>query len=77
MKVERVETIHLHNKLQHLLKDRRVESWQGNMGNKGNKGNKCNLSNKCNMSNQLERNLENQLHRGLRVSALALKGNTG
>ena len=68
MKVERVETIHLHNKLQHLLKDRRVESWQGNMGSMGNK---------CNMSNQLERNLENQLHRGLRVSALALKGNTG
>ena len=68
MKVERVETIRLHNKLQHLLKDRRVESWQGNMGNMGNK---------CNMSNQLQRNLENQLPPGLRVSALALKESTG
>ena len=68
MKVERVETIRLHNKLQHLLKDRRVESWQGNMGSMGNK---------CNMSNQLQRNLENQLPRGLRVSALALKESTG
>ena len=65
MKVERVETIRLHNKLQHLLKDRRVESWQGNM------------SNKCNMSNQPQRNLENQLPLGLRVSALALKESTG
>ena len=65
MKVERMETIHLHNKLQQLLKDRRVESWQGNM------------SNKCNMSNQLQRNLENQLPPGLRVSALALKESTG
>ena len=68
MRVERVETIRLHNKLQHLLKDRRVESWQGNMGNMGNK---------CNMSNQLQRNLENQLPPGLRVSALALKESTG
>ena len=68
MKVERVETIRLHNKLQHLLKDRRVESWQGNMGNMGNK---------CNMSNQLQRYLENQLPPGLRVSALALKESTG
>ena len=68
MKVERVETIRLHNKLQHLLKDRRVESWQGNMGN---------MSNKCNVSNQLQRNLENQLPPGLRVSALALKESTG
>ena len=68
MKVERVETIRLHNKLQHLLKDRRVESWQGNMGNMGNK---------YNMSNQLQRNLENQLPPGLRVSALALKESTG
>ena len=65
MKVERVETIHLHNKLQQLLKDRRVESWQGKMGNK------------CKMSNQLQRNLENQLPLGLRVSALALKESTG
>ena len=71
MKVERVETIRLHNKLQHLLKDRRVESWQGNMGNMGNMGNKCN------MSNQLQRNLENQLPRDLRVSALDLKESTG
>ena len=68
MKVERVETIRLHNKLQHLLKDRRVESWQGNMGNMGNKGN---------TSNQLERNPENQLLRDLRVSVLALKESTG
>ena len=68
MKVERVETIRLHNKLQHLPKYRRVESWQGNMGSMGNK---------CNMSNQLQRNLENQLPRGLRVSALALKESTG
>ena len=74
MKVERVETIRLHNKLQHLLKDRRVESWQGNLGNKCNMGN---MDNKCNMSNQLQRNIENQLPRGLRVSALALKESTG
>ena len=75
-----METIRLHNKLQHLLKDRRVESWQGNMGNMGNKcnmGNMGNMDNKCNMSNQLQRNLENQLPRGLRVSALALKESTG
>ena len=68
MKVESVETIRLHNKLQHLLKDRQEESWQGNMGNKYNMGN---------MSNQLQRNLENQLPRDLRVSALALKASTG
>ena len=68
MKVESVETIRLHNKLQHLLKDRQEESWQGNMGNKYNMGNK---------RNQLQRNLENQLLPGLRVSALALKESTG